>query len=308
VIYANEAVRRLLDAESLLRAGEPLPDPWTQFSLRGLAASLFTPDAANGPQLVDTDSRVLCVDSLPPGDSPTVTLLFDDVTERERTRRAERHFVENAAHELRTPLAAIVSVVDVLESGAKDDPKTRDRFLAHIRTHSERLVRLATSLLVLARIQTGDEGPHVELVAVRPLLGDVARGLTPNPGVEVKTIASSSLAALADRDLLFQALENVALNAVKHTHAGEIVLAARDLGRNVEIEIGDTGSGMERTAVDTAFDRFSRTLGREQDGFGLGLAIADDAIRALDGSISLDSTVGAGTRVRIQLPSAKIVA
>src|SRR5207248_5750692 len=57
----------------------------------------------------------------------TAILIVEDVTERERARQSEREFVENAAHELRTPLAAIVSVMDVLESGAKDIPEARDR-------------------------------------------------------------------------------------------------------------------------------------------------------------------------------------
>jgi signal transduction histidine kinase len=227
------------------------------------------------------------------------------VTDLERTRRSEHHFVENAAHELRTPLTAIVSVVDVLDRGAKDVPEVRDRFLAHIRAHSERLSRLATSLLILARIQTGQEQPRLELVPVEPLLNEVAAGLHTAEDVTVDVVAADDVAALADRDLLFEALENVGGNATKHTQKGEIVFEARDLGASVEIEVRDTGSGMEREDAAHAFDRFYR--GRNGDGFGLGLAIADEAIRALGGTITLDSHPNVGTRVRVRLPRARLV-
>ena len=308
IVFVNPAARRLVESEPPLRAGEPLPDPWPDYPLRRLAESLFTHKPSAGSHLVETGDLVLCVEGLTAGSAATATIMFDDVTERERTRQAERQFVENAAHELRTPLAAIVSVIDVLEAGAKDDPHARDRFLAHIRAHSERLVRLARSLLVLARIQTGRERPRLDLVRVEPLLQEVATLLVPATSVEVEVRAPERVAVLADPDLLYQALENVTANATKHTHQGRIVLAARDLGGTIEIEVSDTGSGMERTEAARAFDRFYRSASRDhQDGFGLGLAIADEAVRALGGSIKLDSVPDVGTRVRIQLPSAKIV-
>jgi signal transduction histidine kinase len=232
--------------------------------------------------------------------------MVEDVTERERARESEREFVENAAHELRTPLAAIVSVMDVLESGAKDVPEARDRFLKHIRVHSERLSRLATSLLTLARLGTGVEQPRVTVVPVRPLLEEVASRLDPVDGVEVKVRSSEQTGALADRDLLEQAIANVAENSAKHTQAGEIVLEARGNGTMTEIEIRDTGPGMSEEERERAFHRFYRSS-NGADGFGLGLAIAEEAIRAIDGTIELDSEPGAGTRVRMVVPSAKII-
>jgi two-component system, OmpR family, phosphate regulon sensor histidine kinase PhoR len=307
LVYVNPAGRRLLGADHGGRPGDPLPDSWPSFSLRELAASLFTRDPAVGTHLVEDGNGVICVEGLAAADAPTATLLLDDVTERERARRSERRFIENAAHELRTPLAAIVSVIDALEGGAKEVPETRDRFLAHIREQSARLSRLAISLLVLARIQTGQERPRLELVPVEPLLQELAGGLVPQAKVAVEVRAPGYVAVLADRDLLYQALENVAANAIKHTREGNIVLEARDLGRSVEIAITDTGPGMEQDDALHAFDRFRQAARRENEGFGLGLAIADEAVRALGGAIELDSVPKVGTRARITLPSAKLV-
>src|SRR2546426_7210699 len=239
--HANPAAERLLGVRS---PGDPLPEPWPEFSLRDLAARLFGSNPPAAGTLVETDPRFFWVEGVPASTAETAILIVDDVTERERARQSEREFVENAAHELRTPLAAIVSVMDVLESGAKDIPEVRDRFLKHIRVHSERLSQLATSLLVLARLQTAVEQPHLTLVPVRPLLEEVAGRLDPAGGVEVLVQAAAEVGTLADRDLLRQAIANVAENSAKHTRKGEIVLEARENGTMTEIEIRDTGPGM----------------------------------------------------------------
>jgi signal transduction histidine kinase len=302
--YANPAAERLLGVGS---PGDPLPDPWSEFSLRDLAASLFGPDPPVGGTLVETDHHYFWVEGLPPSTAETAILIVDDVTERERARQSEREFVENAAHELRTPLAAIVSVMDVLEAGAKDVPETRDRFLKHIRVHSEKLSRLARSLLVLARLQTGVEQPRLTVVPVRPLLEEIAGRLNPSGGVDISVRASEQAGALADRDLLHRALANVAENSAKHTRTGEIVLEARENGSTTEIEIRDTGPGMTEEEQARAFHRFYRSSNGADDGFGLGLAIAEEAVLALEGTIELESEPGAGTRVRVVVPSAKLV-
>jgi signal transduction histidine kinase len=307
LVHVNPAARRFLGTDTPLRPGDALPSPWEELSLRDLAVSLFTHEPAVGRRVVEAGDRFVCVEGLTAAHMPTATLLIEDVTERERTRKAERRFVENAAHELRTPLAAIVSVVDALEGGAKDDPEAISGFLEHIRTHSERLTRLVTSLLVLARIQTGREQPRLDLVEVKPLLVEVASGLVPGDSVTIGVRTPDKLGVLADRDLIYQALENVAANAIKHTREGEIRLEARDLGRTIEIEVSDTGTGMDHADVAHAFDRFFRSATRDEQGFGLGLAIANEAVQALGGTINLDSAPEIGTRVRIRLPSAKIV-
>jgi two-component system phosphate regulon sensor histidine kinase PhoR len=301
--YANPAAERLLGVGA---PGDPLPDPWPDFSLRELAASLFRADPPTGGTLVETDHRFFWVEGLPPSTPETAILIVDDVTGRERARRNEREFVENAAHELRTPLAAIVSVMDVLESGAKDIPEARDRFLKHIRVHSERLTRLARSLLVLARLQTGAEQPRLTVVPVGQLLEEIAARLDPAHGVEVSVRSSAETGVLADPDLLHRALANVAENSAKHTQKGEIVLEARGNGTTTEIEIRDTGQGMTDEEQARAFQRFYRSS-KGTDGFGLGLAIAQEAVLAIGGTIELESKAGVGTRVRVALPSAKIL-
>lgn len=231
--------------------------------------------------------------------------VLQDVSARERRERAEREFVTNAAHELQTPVAAITSAVEVLQSGAKEIPADRDRFLAHVERESARLTRLARALLVLAWAQTGQEDPRLERVPLAPLLDEVALGLEPTGNVEIDVRCGPRLAVLGDRDLVEQALANVAANAVKYTREGRIEIAARPLRfGKVAIEITDTGPGIPREDAENVFRRFFRSGVRGADGFGLGLAIARQAVDALGGEVHVEPRPRRGTTVRITLAAA----
>src|SRR5262249_31621996 len=245
------------------------------------------------------------VQGLTSSDQLTATLMIADVTQDERMRRAEREFVENAAHELRTPIAAILSAAEALESGAKDEPADRDQFLRHIRLQADRLGRLAASLLLLRRVDSGMERPRLDVVPAKELLEDAAAQLQPALDVAVRVDANPKLAMLADRDLLRHAVDNVAANAARHTREGEIVLLARDAGFQTELEIRDTGSGMRHEDLERAFIRLHHSP--ESGGAGLGLPIAKQAVEALGGTIEIVSEPGVGTRVRMRLPTARLL-
>ena len=228
---------------------------------------------------------------------------FYDVSERERRARAERDFVTNAAHELRTPLAAIVSSVEVLQAGAKERPEVRDRFMGHIEQQSRRLQRLVHALLVLARASIRDEPPALERVLLRPLLADVARELEPKDGVELVTRCSRDVAVLGDRALLEEVLVNLGSNAARHVECGHIALTAKRRDGSVVLEVADTGPGMPDEVRDRALERFFRGPDASGAGFGLGLAIAAQSVKTLGGALEIDSRPEVGTTVRITLPS-----
>jgi two-component system, OmpR family, phosphate regulon sensor histidine kinase PhoR len=230
--------------------------------------------------------------------------LIRDVTIRERAEQAERDFVTNAAHELQSPLAAIVSAVEVLQAGAKDGAE-RDTFLGHIEREADRLARLARALLILARTQIGVEAPRDELVGVRALLAEVADGLKLRDGVEVEVECDDDLAALTNRELVEQAVINLAENAAKQTRKGRIVLSGHALSnRFVELAVADSGPGIPAAERAKVFDRFYRSDGEGAPGFGLGLAIVRAVSDALEGELELDSAVGVGTTVRLRISGA----
>ena len=229
--------------------------------------------------------------------------LFHDVSARDQQERAEREFVSNAAHQLQSPLAGILSAIEVLQAGAKDGPD-REVFLGHIERETNRLARLARALLTLARAQTGYEAPKDELVALEPLLSDIAGSLRTVNGVEVKVACPPTLAVVTNRELVEQAIVNVAENASKYTVQGQIRLEASWDGDAAKIVVTDTGRGIDRKDTDRVLERFYRAAGNGADGFGLGFAIVRSAVSALDGDLELKSEPGVGTTVTIRLPRA----
>jgi signal transduction histidine kinase/HAMP domain-containing protein len=305
VQFANTEARRLLGGR--LAEGDALPEPWAGFALRELVERLFDADASLAQAHVrPDDERALSVVGIPAGESDTVLIVLDDLTEQERRELSEREFVSNAAHELRTPLTTIIGAVEVLQAGAKEQPHERDRFLAHIEREAARLGRLAHALLALARAHAGQERPRLEPTALEPLLREVADGLRPREGVAVEVDCAADVIANVNAGLLEQAVRNLGENAAKHTPAGRVVLRAYAVGHSVRVEVEDTGVGMTADTQRHVFDRFFRGQNRDAEGFGLGLAIVRQAVQSLDGRIELDSAPGAGTRVRIVLERARV--
>ena len=307
VQFANAEARRVLGTR--LAEGDQLPEPWAAFSLREFAASLFDAGSSSLAQahVRPDDEHALALVGIPAqAESETVMIVLDDLTEQERRELAEREFVSNAAHELRTPLTTIIGAIEVLQAGAKENAHERDRFLAHIEREAERLARLARALLTLARAHAGQERPRLDAVPLAPLLRELAEGTRTGDGVVVEVECPPELIANVNRDLLEQALRNLADNAAKHTASGRIVLRAYAAGTAVNVEVEDTGVGMTAETQHHVFDRFYRGQDRDAEGFGLGLAIVRQAVRTLGGHIDLDSAPGEGTRIRIVLERARV--
>lgn len=271
-----------------------------------LARDLFSQLLPTQIRVSLDDDQVLLVSGIPPSASDeNAIIVVSDESQRERSERAQREFATNAAHELRTPLSSIVSAVEMLQTGAKEEPDARDRFLAIIETQSARLTRLTRALLVLARAETHEEAPQFLRLSLRPILERVAEDLPPNPNVAVSVECSSALTVHGDEHLLEQALASIAANAVQHMTSGTVCLRAREEdSRAIVIEVADTGPGIASRDQRRIFERFYRgTASEPGTGFGLGLSIARGAVSLLGGQIELDSEEGVGTTVRLTFPS-----
>ena len=236
-----------------------------------------------------------------------VLAVVRDRTDELRREIAEREFVSNAAHELRNPIAGISGAIEVLRSGAKDDPEARDHFLRRLSEDAERITRLTESLLTLARIEAIGEG-GTEALDVGIAAEEAAQAVVVPDGIEFELDLQPDLAAEGDRVLLRQVLVGLLANAFKHTPApGAVTLRARRRGEEeILIEVTDTGSGIPADEIDRVFERFFRGAdAREQEGFGLGLSIAKRMVDVMGGEIGVDSTVGEGSDFWVRLPAAK---
>jgi signal transduction histidine kinase len=225
-----------------------------------------------------------------------------------RARRGDDHyeeFVKNAAHELRTPVSAISSAIEVLQNGAKEDPKARDRFLGHIELATGRLERLLDALLVLARAQSGEQEPAISTVPLEPILEQVLAGVVPHGGVVLESECPPRLAVATNPRLVEQLLANLVANAARHTDSGSIRLVAQQENEHVSIEVRDTGHGIEPADRELIARELARRESPELKGLGIGLTIVREAVCAMGGSVEISPRAGGGTTARVTLPGAE---
>jgi signal transduction histidine kinase len=219
--------------------------------------------------------------------------VFDDVTEGRRRAEADRDFVANAAHQIRSPIAAIASACGALSAGAKDAPEARDRFLEHIEREVARMKQLADGLLALARAERGDVPASLSLIALKPLLQRASDGSPTKDGVDFELSCPDDLTAFTNEALVAEALANIVTNAVQHTTRGTVTLRGEHGPAGASIEICDEGPGIAPQDRERIFERFYRGPRPATAGVGLGLAIAAAATHAAGGILELvDSPVG----------------
>jgi hypothetical protein len=226
----------------------------------------------------------------------------------------QRDFVADASHELLTPLTALRAELEL----AGRPGRSRAALEAAVTAaagDTDRLIRLADDLLLLARAQEGASFLRPAEVDVAALLAAAARafaGQAEARGVTVEGPAGPERIVTADPDRLRQAVDNLLSNAIRHSPAGEAVeLAARDGRRDgrdlVVIEVSDRGPGFPADFLPHAFERFSRgDAGRSRavGGTGLGLAIVDFIARAHGGRAVAVNRPGGGASVSVELPAA----
>jgi PAS domain S-box-containing protein len=227
--------------------------------------------------------------------------VFEDVTERRRRERADRDFVANAAHQIRTPIAAIASACGALSAGAKTEPEARDRFLEHIEREVARMQQLADGLLALARSERGDAPAPLARIPLRPLLRRVIDRSATKEGVDLELSCPDDLIAFTNEALISEAVANVVTNAVQHTTNGAVTLRAEHTADGTSIEVCDEGPGIVSVDRERIFERFYRGPRPATPGVGLGLAIAAAATHAAGGTLELvDAPAGACFRFTFQ--------
>jgi len=214
-----------------------------------------------------------------------------------------RRFLADVSHELRTPLTIIQgSVEGMLDGLYPADRPQLERLLAE--THQ--LERLIDDLRTLSLTDAGALELHCEAVDLGALAADVVAGFDPQATaegvtltVEVEEAPNLSLDARRVR----QVIGNLLSNALRHTESGgRITVRVRPVDDAVELEVADTGAGMDAESAEHAFDRFWRS--GDTAGAGLGLAIVRDLVGAHGGEASLESERGTGTIVRCRFPVA----
>lgn len=231
----------------------------------------------------------------------------------DNSQRSQRDFVANVSHELKTPLTSIQGFAQALLDNTADSPEARKQAAQIIYDEAGRMRRMALDLLDLARLEAGTADLNMSPVDAGVLLRGTAEKFSlqaQKANVDLHVNVPNDLPALiGDGDRLAQVFTNLVDNALKFTPAnGRVVLSARSAGAWMEVEVADSGVGVESEALPRLFDRFYQAdpsrAGGEGHGAGLGLAIAREIAQAHGGKIGVRSSVGHGTTFTIHLPLA----
>jgi two-component system sensor histidine kinase QseC len=215
----------------------------------------------------------------------------------------ERRFTADAAHELRTPLAAVKTQAQVALGATGEDE--RSRALGNVVAGTDRATRLVEQLLVLARLDPQKVLPHGQTVDLHELARQGVAEIAPAAaakGVEVSLAAGNAAPVAGDAVLLAVLLRNLLDNAVRYTPAGgEVEVSVRRTTGGVSLAVVDNGPGIPEAERGRVFERFHRVLGSGEEGSGLGLSIVRRIADLHRASVSLDAGPGGrGLRVEVR--------
>ncbi len=229
---------------------------------------------------------------------------------REQSDTARRDLVAAVSHDLRTPITSLRLLAEAVGDDVVDG-ELRRGYLERMRTHIDILSNLIDDLFELSRLEAGDIRWSLERVPLDELVGETVEAMrleAEAKGVSVQfEVADTLLSARANPEKLQRVLFNLIQNAIRHTPAdGSVVVRAQAIADRIEIEVADSGDGIdpdERERVFTPFYRGGADAARTGGGAGLGLAVSRAIVEAHGGRIWLPEAA-AGTRVRFSLPVA----
>jgi signal transduction histidine kinase len=216
---------------------------------------------------------------------------------------AKSRFLATASHDLRQPIHALRLFAEALGDG--DDPERMRGLAARIRDSADSLTGMFDELLDLSRLEAGAVEARPIDFPLGPLLEQLAAELGPEAaakGLELRIVQTGALVR-SDPILLRRILQNLLTNALRYTERGRVLAGCRRRGRELRIEVWDTGRGIPRDKRAEIFREFTQLdQVRRSEGLGLGLAIVDRLARLLGCRVELDSAVGKGTVFRVSVP------
>ena len=235
-------------------------------------------------------------------------------TDREaRLAQAKSNFVANVSHELKTPLSLLSLFSEILELGRVKNEEKRTEYYRIIRHESLRLNKVIDNILDFSKIEAGRKTYNFADGDMAEVIENVLssyRYQIINSGFDIQTNIPASLPpVLIDRDAMAQAISNLVDNAIKYSgEVKQLSITTETRGSDLSIEIADHGIGIPRAEQGKVFEKFYRVgngLVHDVKGSGLGLSLVKHIIEAHQGTISVESDVGKGSRFTILLPLAR---
>ncbi len=224
--------------------------------------------------------------------------------------RLKTNFLSNMSHELRTPLNSVIALSGVLNRRLVSKiPAEEYSYLEVIERNGKQLLSLINDILDISRIEAGREEVEITRFNINSLISEVVSTIKPQADQKkIQLIHSESqrnIPITSDLDKCRHILQNLIGNAVKFTEAGKVEIIARLNGKQIGIEVIDTGIGISETHLQHVFDEFRQADGstsRRFGGTGLGLAIAKKYANLLGGTIGVSSVPDVGSAFMLSLP------
>lgn len=234
-----------------------------------------------------------------------------DITHLERLERVRRDFVANVSHELRTPLTAIRGYSETLLEGGLEDAENSRRFVEIVKAHSIRLGNITSDLLTLSELESGRVGTSPESISIQAAVDSSLRTVSSAArlaGVRLVRGTVEEADVLGNHTHLEQVLVNLLDNGVKFSRPdGEVRVETR-CGPNghITITVEDTGIGIPSEHLSRIFERFYRVdkaRSREAGGTGLGLSIVKHIVERMEGTVTVESNLGKGSKFTVTFPT-----
>ncbi len=224
-----------------------------------------------------------------------------------------KEFLQNLAHEFKTPIFAIQGYIDTLLDGAMENPTLSKRFLENTSKNVHRMVTLVEDLDEIARLESGEQPLYKENFIIQELVREVFETLSikivaKKNKCSIKKGCDSPITVFADKEKIRQVINNLVENSLKYGKIeGNIVASCYETdGKHVLIELSDDGIGISEEHLPRIFERFYRTdMGRSRDvgGSGLGLSICKHIIEVHGQTMHVRSKLDIGTTVGFTLES-----
>jgi two-component system phosphate regulon sensor histidine kinase PhoR len=242
-------------------------------------------------------------------------IVLTDVTDIRRLEKMRSEFVANVSHELKTPIAAIKGFSETLLSGALQDPSTSEAFLKIIFDESNRLDRLVMDILDLSKMESKRIPLFFAPIQLRGFVNavfELVQAEADSRKITLSNAVEEGFYLEADEDRLRQILLNLIANGIHYSPGGEKVMVQAELYKNIEdgkdwvrITVEDTGLGIPKKDLPRIFERFYRVdkaRSRVSGGTGLGLSIVKHLVELHHGQISVQSSLGVGSKFIVDLP------
>ena len=238
-------------------------------------------------------------------------VVMRDMTEQHRLDKMRSDFIANVSHELRTPISLLQGYSEAILDDMVTSEEEKNEMIRIINDESNRMGRLVTELLDLARLEAGYLSIYKEDVFIIPTIERITQKfekIAKEKQIQLSMQYSTNpnLLLKIDEDRMEQVLTNLIDNALRHTpENGSVTVHVEELEKHLTISVADTGYGIPKEDLPYVFERFykadkARTRGK--GGTGLGLAIAKNIVERHEGYLSVESTVGKGTTFFIKLP------